>query len=235
MTGGKRAAPRSTLAVTLTLLCAIGCLPVPMQSPRVEPGRSEGFTVFARAILDERDSLTASGRITNTGPTQVYPDVGAFASWGFARADGRGPAGRVTGFVSAATGMTGDVYLQAPRVGGFSGGVGAMLVRHSPIAGSPYLAAGWRTPSGKELSIAHAIVRSKFEERSVNRATVTTLAWAYPFAPVDSTGRARRVRFLAALFRDNRHAGRGSTSEGGLRSIATFGVVTEIPRVSRNR
>jgi hypothetical protein len=206
-----------------------------MQSPRVEPGRSEGFTVFARAVLDERDSLTASGRITKTGPTHVYPDVGAFASWGFTRADGRGPAARVTGFVSAAAGITGDVYLQAPRAGGFSGGLGAMFVRHSPIAGSPYLAAGWTTPSGKELSVAHAIVRSKFEDRSVNRATVTTLAWAYPFAPVDSTGRAPRIRFLAALFRGNRGAPSEPPSARRFRSIATFGVVTEIPRVSRIR
>jgi hypothetical protein len=183
---------------TVLSVAATGCLPYPLQSPRVEPGATLGLVTGLRVFA--RDTTLADG--TRLGPVP-FPELVLSPSLGFAHADGTGPAFRVGGTIGFGP-WEGDAYFQLPRIGPLVAGAGALepLVRTTDggrIHGaSPYAMIGWQVQN-------ETMLYGSLSGLSIHHPTSPR-----PAAP--DTAVSVRVIMIGLQHTRVRAAGEGSTS-----------------------
>jgi hypothetical protein len=140
-----------------------GCLPYPVQSPRVEPGISLSAVLGVRVLDSDPDSLTET---QSRGGTSLFPEAAFGASVGVGRSDGKGGALRVGGVMGFPGPWGADAYAQLPRVGPIVGGAGALVApelasnnRKLSVA-LPYVALGWQLSDESMLYGSMTIIHS---------------------------------------------------------------------------
>jgi hypothetical protein len=184
---------------------ATGCLPYPLQSPRVEPGVTLGGGMGIRPFAP--DSAWPNG----SRGTFFLPEVTFSPSVGFARADGTGPAFRAGGTFGLPGPFEGDVYGQLPPVGPFIAGVGALFVPLPTAengrlsAASPYAMIGWQ-PQDETMfygSIATLSIHRPTSPESTVTVRVIVIGFQHRQARDPGKGSMSRRAFVA-LFRGNR-------------------------------
>ena len=204
---------------------AAGCMPYPIQSPRVEPGVTLGVVAGVRALVRDSSFNGDSPR-----KTLFWPEAALSPSIGFARDDGKGPALRATGTIGLPGPWGADVYAQLPPVGSLIGGAGTLLNsiatanewRLSKL--SPYAMLGWQWANGTTLYASAAMLSAhgpvlqpdSTSSSGFTRVTghvtsqVMSIALQQRFAEPFGMGSTTR-RVFVAVYRGNR----GIESIGG--------------------
>jgi hypothetical protein len=225
-----------------------GCLPYPIETPRVEPGVTLGIGAGGRVLVADSVKGTAPG-----GGLSVYPEFTFSSSVGFAHADGTGPAFRIGGTLGLPGPIEGDAFVQFPRVGPIIAGVGGLL----PAFGSsqdrltgaiPYGTVGWEMSGGSMLYGSLAALSIHHLTSPESTLTAEAIVVGYQHTEIrDSTKGSDSWRAFVAIF----HGNRGFESNDGLvgptgafHSLVVAGVVVDIarpfsvfnrPRVPRRR
>jgi hypothetical protein len=225
---------RSTFVAAGLAFAATGCLPYPLQSPRVEPGVSLGEGVGFRVMA--RDTVGNPG---SRPGAFLLPEFTISPSVGFGHTDGSGPAFRVGGVIGIPGPVDGDVYLQLPRVGHLITGVGALSAPLSTSdsirfsSASPYATIGWERQDGTMLYGSFGVLPIHRETRPESTVTTRVIVIGFQRRRSGAEGQSASSRAFLALFHGNRNVERVSVfsnEQTPLRSLLVAGFSFDVAR-----